>query len=79
MKDHSTALNDNLYKIYLYSHNGLGQEFFPKLDPASVEASNAHSKLKKYQATLLRFNVHVEAIVEKIGGSFFIRDTEMKA
>lgn len=73
-KDPSTALDDNLYKIYLYSHNGLGREFFPNVDVASMPGS----KLKKFQQTLMKFNVHVEAIVEKINESFFIRDTVMK-
>lgn len=48
------------------------------MDPASAQNSSGYSKLKKYQNTLLKFNVHVEAILEKIGGAFFIRDTEMK-
>jgi hypothetical protein len=78
VKDPSTALNDNLYKVYLYSHNGHGKEFFPGLDPASAQSPAAHSKLKKFQSTLLKFNVHVEAILERVGGAFFIRDTEMK-
>lgn len=78
VKDPSTALNDNLYKVYLYSHNGLGEDFFPEQTPASVQGTNSYSKLKKHQATLLKFNVHVEAILERVGGSFFIRDTTMK-
>ena len=78
VKDPSTALNDNLYKVYLYSQGGLGTEFFPKLDPASAQSPSNYSKLKKFQATLLKFNVHVEAIVQKVGGAYFIRDTEMK-
>ena len=78
VKDPSTALNDNLYKVYLYSHKGLGTEFFPNMDPASIQGENHYSKLKKHQTNLLKFNVHVEAILEKVGGAFFIRDTEMK-
>lgn len=78
VKDSSVALNDNLYKVYLYSHKGLGKEFFQKLEPSTVEGSNHYAKLKKYQATLMKFNVYVDAILEKVGGSFFIRDTEMK-
>ena len=66
VKDPSTSLDDNLYKIYLYSHNGLGKEFFPNVDVASVPGSNHYSsKLRKFQQVLLKFNVHVEAIVEK--------------
>jgi hypothetical protein len=78
VKDSSTALNDNLYKVHLYSHGGLGTEFFPKLDPSSAKSASAHPKLLKHHATLLKFNVHVEAILEKVGCSYFIRDTEMK-
>lgn len=80
VKDSSTALDDNLYKIYLYSHNGLGREFFPNVD---VESAQGSLKLQKFQQTLLKFNVHVEAIVERGNqtghqASFFIRDTVMK-
>lgn len=78
VKDPSTALNDNLYKVYLYSHKGMGADFFPKVDPSSVQSSAGYSKLRKCKETLLKFNVHVEAVVEKVGGSFLIRDTEMK-
>lgn len=73
VKDPSTALNDNLYKVYLYSHSGLGEDFFPNISPSDCASGESLSNLKKYQATLLKFNVHVEAILEKIGGSFFIR------
>mmetsp|Transcript_10106 Transcript_10106/g.11511 ORF Transcript_10106/g.11511 Transcript_10106/m.11511 type:complete len:187 (+) Transcript_10106:837-1397(+) len=79
VKDPSTALNDNLYKVYLYSHNGLGKEFFPGVDPSSAQTSGGHAKLKKHLATLLKFNVHVEAVLERVGGAFFIRDTVMKS
>ena len=44
-----------------------------------IKQSNHYAKLKKYQETLLKFNVYVDAILEKVGGSFFIRDTEMKS
>jgi hypothetical protein len=67
-----------LYKVHLYSHNGLGKDFFPGIDPSSAQTSSSHSKLEKYQGTLLKFNVHVEAILERVGGAFFVRDTEMK-
>jgi len=56
----------------------LGKEFFQKLEPSTVEGSNHYAKLKKYQSTLLKFNVYVDAILEKVGGSFFIKETEMK-
>jgi hypothetical protein len=79
VKDTSTALNDNLYKVYLYSHGGLGAEFFPKIEPASAMSPSNMAKLKGYKADLLKFNVHVEAILEKVGGAYFIRDTQIKA
>lgn len=78
IKDPSTALNDNLYKVYLYSHGGLGKEFFPGVDPSSAQTPSGHSKLRKYASTLMKFNVHIDAVLEKVGGAFFIRDTEMK-
>ena len=45
VKDSSVALNDNLYKVYLYSHKGYGKEFFPKIEPSTVEGSNHYAKL----------------------------------
>jgi hypothetical protein len=85
-KDPSTAIDDFLYKIYLYSHNGLGREFFPNVDLLNCSRVNQAqiniNALQKFQQTLLKFNVHVEAVVEKVmnnkSASFFIRDTIMK-
>ena len=85
-KDPSTAIDDYLYKIYLYSHKSLGREFFPNVDlmncSSSGQAKININALQKFKETLLKFNVHVEAVVEKVvngkSASFFIRDTIMK-
>ena len=78
VKDASTLSNANQYRILNYSHEGLGANFFGK-------ASNLHSDAaaaKKFASTcqnLLKFNVWVEAVVEKRNGWYYIKDTRLKA
>jgi len=75
-KDASTANNSNKYRINVNSHEGLGAEFFGK-------AANLHSEsaaLKKVQAQvdkLCKFNTYVDAVVEKRGGQYLIKDTKL--
>jgi hypothetical protein len=77
-KDASTANNSNKYRINVNSHEGLGAEFFGK-------ASNLHSDsatLKKVQHNvdnLTKFNTFVDAVVEKRGGQYLIKDTKLRA
>ena len=77
-KDASTASNSNKYRINVNSHEGLGVEFFGK-------ATNLHSDsaaLKRVQQqvdNLTKFNTFVDAIVEKKGGQYLIKDTKLRA
>jgi hypothetical protein len=62
-KDVSTQSNNNVYKILLYTHEGLGSNFFRQ------KAANLHSDSKAESAvqgafnTLTRFNSWVDAVV----------------
>ena len=76
-KDVSTQFNTNVYRILLYTHEGLGSNFFP------TKATNLHSNkdaLKKVEASfanLTKFNSWVDCVVEKRNGYYFIKDTKM--
>lgn len=75
-KDASTASNSNKYRVLVQSHEGLGAEFFGK-------AANLHSDAaacKKVQAQvdkLVKFNAYVDAVVEKKGGQYLVKDTKL--
>jgi len=76
-KDVSTQHNNNVYKILLYTHEGLGGNFL------SQKATNLHGdakaagKVADAFKTLGRFNSWVDAVVERRAGYYFIKDTRM--
>ena len=76
-KDVSTQFSNNVYKILLYTHEGLGQNFFAQ------KAANLHSDAKAAGKVgdafnlLGRFNSWVDAVVERRNGFYFIKDTRM--
>jgi len=76
-KDVSTQHDNNAYKILLYTHEGLGANFF------SQKAANLHSdnkaagKVADAFKNLKRFNSWVDAVVERRNGYYFIKDTRM--
>lgn len=78
VKDAHTQTNSNTYRILLYTHEGLGENFF-----GSVKADNLHKndgarkKLEDYADHLTRFNSWVDAVVEKRSGFYFIKDTKI--
>lgn len=79
VKDASTQLSNNSYRILVYSHDGLGKEFF------GINADNFHSnaggrkKLEDIAGLLTKFNSRVDAVVERRGGYYFIKDTKIVA
>ena len=78
VKDVSTQFTNNHYKILLYPHEGLGENFFNGLKPADLTKSNdARKKLEEYSEILTRFNSWVDAIVERRNGFYFIKDTRI--
>lgn len=76
-KDVSTQFNTNVYRILLYTHEGLGSNFFAQ------KAANLHSnkdackKVEAAFAQLTKFNSWVDCVVEKRNGYYFIKDTKM--
>ncbi len=77
VKDVSTQTNNNTYKVLLYSHEGLGEGFFG-VPAANLHKDNAATKkLDGISGMLTRFNCWVDAIVERRGGFYFIKDTKM--
>ena len=61
----------------LYTHEGLGGEFFP-VKPENLLQNNADAarkKLEEYRKQLTKFNVWVDVIVERRGGFYFVKNT----
>ena len=77
VKDASTLANTNQYKILNYSHEGLGGAFFGKAANMHSDAA-ALKKLEKQVATLKKFNVWVDAVVERRNGWYTIKDTKLR-
>jgi len=75
-KDVSTQSNNNVYRMLLYTHEGLGSNFFGKAANLHKDAA-ALKRLQGQTAQLTRFNSWVDAVVERRNGYFFIKDTRM--
>jgi len=76
VKDVSTQFNNNVYRVLLYTHEGLGSNFFAK----AVNLNSDKGALRKFSeqvGLLTRFNSWVDAVVERRNGYFFIKDTKM--
>ena len=77
VKDASTLSNANQYRILNYSHDGLGANFFGK--PANLYSDAAAAKrVQKACDNLMKFNVWVDAIVERRNGWYYIKDTKLR-
>lgn len=78
VKDASTQLNSNTYRILLYTHDGLGANFFNGIKPDNLHKNNdSRKKLEEYSELLTKFNHYVDAIVERRNGFYFIKDTRI--
>lgn len=76
-KDASTWGNNNKYRINVNSSEGLGAEFFGKA--ANLHSDSAAAKRAEKQANgLVVFNNLVDAVVEKRGGQYMIKDTKLR-
>lgn len=75
-KDVSTQHNNNVYRVLLYTHEGLGSNFFGKAANLHKDAA-AKKRLGEQVASLTRFNSWVDAVVERRNGYLFIKDTKM--
>jgi len=78
VKDVSTEHNHNHYRVLVYSHEGLGANFFGKA--ANLHSDKAAAKrVAGHAETLTAFNSWVDAVVERRNGFYFIKDTKMVA
>ena len=77
VKDASTLSNSNQYRILNYSHEGLGADFLGKAANLHTDAA-ARGKFEKNCANLTKFNVWVDAIVERRNGWYYIKDTKLR-
>ena len=75
-KDGSTSLQNNHFRILLYSHDGLGAGFFGTNADNLHTNANARKRVEEVAATLTKFNVYVDAVVERRNGFYFIKDTK---
>jgi len=76
-KDVSTQFDTNVYRVLLYTHEGLGANFFSQKAAGLWSNSSAANNVKNSFATLTRFNSWVDAVVERRNGYYFIKDTKM--
>ena len=77
VKDNASLSNANQYRILVYSHEGLGANFFGKASNLWSDAQ-ALKRLEKVCSNLLKFNVWVDAVVEKRNGWYFVKDTKLR-
>lgn len=77
VKDVSTQFNNNTYRILVYSHDGLGANFFNVPADNLYKNNDAKKKLEEYAETLTKFNSWVDAVVERRNGFYFIKDTKL--
>ena len=77
VKDVSTQFNGNTYKVLLYTHDGLGANFFNTAADNLYTNDKAAKKLQEYSGLLTKFNSWVDAVVERRNGFYFIKDTKI--
>jgi hypothetical protein len=62
----------------LYTHDGLGKEFFGGVKPDNLHKNaDARKKIEGYAEMLTKFNSWVDAVVERRNGFYFIKDTRI--
>jgi len=77
VKDVSTQFNNNTYRVLLYTHDGLGANFFNAPADNLYTNDKARKKLEEYAGLLTKFNSWVDAVVERKNGFYFIKDTRI--
>ena len=77
VKDVSTQFNNNTYRVLLYTHDGLGANFFNTAADNLYTNDKARKKLEEYSGLLTKFNSWVDAVVERRNGFYFIKDTKI--
>lgn len=76
-KDPSVQGNNNVYRVLLYTHEGLGANFFPQKAANLWSDNKAATKVSASIDLLTRFNAWVDCVVERRHGYYFIKDTKM--
>ena len=76
VKDVSTQFNNNTYRVLLYTHDGLGANFFGVPAENLYKNKEAEKKLEEYAELMLKFNSWIDAVVERKNGFYFIKDTK---
>lgn len=77
-KDVSTQNNNSVYRVLVYTHEGLGSNFFGGNSADNLYNNKAAAKkLEDYEKQLTRFNAWVDAVVERRNGYYFIKDTKL--
>ena len=77
VKDVSTQFNNNVYRVLLYTHEGLGANFFQSKPSNLHSDSSASKKMKESIELLTRFNSWVDCVVDQSNGYYFIMDTKI--
>ena len=78
-KDVSTRENNKAYEVLCYSLDGRGREIFKDVEPCNLHTNaEALAKIEKCADVVQKFNVYMDAIVERVNGYFLIRDTTIK-
>lgn len=80
MKDSSSQMNKNFYRILLYSYEKeKGENFFKDVKPCNLYKNpDALETITKQLKIITKFNVWVDAIIERQNTFFFIRDTQVE-
>jgi len=83
VKDQVSSLNQNFYRVLLYSHSDeYGKDFFKEpAQPCNLYAKSNAEKLAAIENQLkniCRFNVWCDAVLERQNNFFLIRDTRVK-
>jgi hypothetical protein len=80
VKDETSQTNKNFYRILLYSTTqDCGENFFGEdLTPSNLYRDEKKcKKIVQHLQTMLRFNVWINAVLERRGSFFLIRDTQI--
>lgn len=72
VKDTSVATNDKAYKVFLC---GGAEQFYNGL---KANNKKAPKQIDEHLEDLSRFNVHLDAVLERRNGYYFITETELK-
>jgi len=82
VKDSASQLNKNFYRVLLYSYGeGKGDTFFgADHKPCNLYKNKEELKyIERQLNTMQRFNVWMEAILERTNKFFIIKDTQIKS